>query len=345
MTSLVTGGAGFIGGHLVRELIARGDAVRVLDIDPGEELPPEAEVVRGSVTDPASVKAATKGVARVFHLAANANLWARRGDEFEAVNHQGTRHVLEAARESGAERVVVTSSEVVFVGRSTSRRPMSVDETTHLSRGEMLGPYCRSKHAAEAAALSAAREGLPVVVVNPTLPIGPGDRRPTPPSRMLLGLLNGRTPAVIACVLNFIDVRDAAIGHVLAAERGRPGERYILNAESLDMRAFVALVGEITGAPMPRRTVPYPVAFAAAAIDEFMSDHITHRQPTAPLTGVRLAHHPVRFSAEKAVRELGLPTRPLRDSLTDAITWLAGRGLVERPLPNLDKSEFEPGGS
>ncbi|MBL25930.1 MAG: hypothetical protein CMM50_00055 [Rhodospirillaceae bacterium] len=335
MVALVTGGSGFIGRHLVAALLERGEAVRVLDVEPSEALPRGAEFIRGSVTDGVAVGAAMHGVRRVYHLAANANLWVPDRGVFEAVNHGGTRTVLAAAGKAGVERIVVTSTEGVLIGKRSPRRPFRVDETAELTIGDMIGAYCRAKYRAEKAALVAARDGMPVVVVNPTLPVGPGDRRLTPPTRMILDLANGTIPAYLDCYLNFIDVRDAAAGHILAAEKGRIGARYILGGENLRMRDFIAVMAEVTGASVPHWRVPYWLAVAAATVDEARSTYVTKAPPKAPLAGVRLAGRPALVDNTRARTELGLPSRPIRDSLRDALAWLVWNGLVERPLPNL----------
>src|SRR5262245_10022602 len=194
--NLVTGGSGFIGRHLVEQLIARGERVRVLDLRPLEPAPAGVEQVTGSITDPAAVARAVAGCERVFHLAANPNLWAADPKTFDAVNHQGTRRVLEAAQKAGVQRFVYASTESIL---KSYRAPKSsvralIDETVVLSLDDMPGPYCRSKFLAEQAAREAARGGLPLVIVNPTMPIGPGDHLLTPPSKMILGFLNGETP-------------------------------------------------------------------------------------------------------------------------------------------------------
>jgi dihydroflavonol-4-reductase len=328
--TLVTGGSGFIGRHLVRLLRGRGEQVRVFDLrQPGRADDAGVEFVQGDIADAAAVDCAVAGAGRVFHLAANPNLWARDPRDFDRVNLQGTLNVLTAAERHRPQRVVYTSTESILAGLRHRAATGMIDETVDLAVDDMPGPYCRSKFLAERAALEAARRGLPVVVVNPTLPVGPGDRLMTPPSRMLVDFLHGRTPAYLETTLNVIDVRDAALGHLLAAERGRPGQRYILGGENITMSALLALLEELTGRPMPKRRVPYWMAYAYAALDEFVADRVTGRPPRAPLTGVRLARHAMRFDNSLALAELGLEPRPLRQSLADAVAWFLREGLLQ----------------
>jgi dihydroflavonol-4-reductase len=336
--NLVTGGSGFIGGHLVRLLVERGERVRVLDIAAAEGLPAKVEVVHGSILDAAALDRALSGVDRLYHLAANPNLWNRDRAVFGRINYQGTRQVLAAAARSRVTRIVYTSTESILkscrVSTRDSRRAGLADETVSLHLADMPGPYCRSKYLAEQEALAAASNGLPVVVVNPTMPIGPGDVHLTPPSRMLLGFLNGSTPAYLDCAFNLVDVRDAALGHVLAAERGQTGERYILGGRNIRMEALLQLMSEVTGLTMARWRVPYGVAVVVAVIEEGIAA-LTGRPPAAPLTGVRLARTPSVFDCSKAIDRLGLPQTPLRTSLVDAARDFAARGLLRRPLERL----------
>ena len=333
--NLVTGGGGFIGRHLVRLLVERGEAVRVLDIAGAEGLPATVDVMQGSVLDAAALDRALAGVDRLYHLAANPNLWNRDHGVFARTNHEGTRQVLAAVTRSRVSRVVYTSTESVLkscrVSTRDGRRAGPADETVALDPQDMPGPYCRSKFLAEQEALAAARSGLPVVVVNPTMPIGPGDVHLTPPTRMLLGFLNGSTPAYLDCAFNLVDVRDAALGHLLAAERGRTGERYILGGTNIGMAALLQFLAEVTGLAMPQWRVPYGVAIIVAVVEEGIAA-LTGRTPTAPLTGVRLARTPSVFDCSKAIERLGLPQTPLRTSVVDAVRDFAARGLLRRPL-------------
>lgn len=331
--SLVTGGSGFIGRHLVQMLCARGERVRVFDLrPPGADFRLRGgavEFVQGDIADAEAVARAMTGADRVFHLAANPNLWARNKDDFTRVNFQGTKNVLAAAARLRPQRIVYTSTESILAGLRGRSGGRLIDESAAPREEDLPGPYCRSKFHAERAALYAAAQGLPVVVVNPTLPVGPGDELMTPPTRMMLDFLNGRAPAYLDAEINMIDVRDAALGHLLAADHGWPGRRYILGGENLTMSALMALLEQISGRPMPKWRIPYWLAYGYAAVDEFIADRVTQRPPRAPLTGVKLVRHPMRFDNSRAHAELGLDPRPLRESLTEAFAWFRAAGLLQ----------------
>jgi len=326
--NLVTGGSGFLGGHLVRALRGLGEHVRVLDrVEP----PPDTgadEFVPGSVTDADAVARASRGAARVFHLAALADLWIRDKDDYLRVNHEGTRHVLEAAAATGVETVLHCSTEAVLT-RCTGEDEI-VDEGARPSIDAMPGPYCRAKLLAEREAFAAAADGRRVLVVSPTAPIGPGDRNLTPPTRMLLGFLNGDYPAYLETSLNLVDARDVARGFLRAAEHGVAGRRYVLAGRDIELSRLLVELEGLTGLPMVRRRVPYRLAHAFALVEEWLADHVTRRPPDAPLTGVRLAGDRARFDARRAREELGFVSRPLADSLRDAIEDLRARGLLRR---------------
>lgn len=328
--SLVTGGGGFIGLHLVKQLLEQGETVRVLEL-PDVPLPSDVEVVRGTVCDAETVRKALKNVHRLYHLAANPNLWANDKKDFNRVNYEGTCTVLQEAVKCNLEVIIYTSTESILTGKA--RHEVMVDSAAKRIIQEMPGPYCRSKFLAEQAALKAAEDGLPVVIVAPTLPIGPGDRKITPPTRMILDFMNTKTPAYLECGFNLIDVRDIAAGHILAAEQGRYGERYILGNENMTLSELLQMIEEITGLAMPKTRIPYWVALTAGVVSEFLADYVTHRQPKAPLTGVRLARYPMYFNSDKAVNELGLPQNSLHQALTDEIDWLRSQGLIMRRLP------------
>lgn len=326
--SVVTGGAGFIGRHLVRQLLALGERVRVLDVNvwPGE-LGPDVEVIRGSVLDPQAVDAALRGARHLYHLAGNPHLWARDKGEFVRVNADGTRMILERAARAGLQRIVVTSTDAVFASRrarSCGASPGEPDAEPSLA--DMAGPYCESKLLADRAARAAARKGLPVVLVHPTVPVGPGDVNRTPPTQMLLGFLNGKIPAYLECELNLIAVEDVAAGHILAAERGRVGESYILCNETMRLSRLLELLEEVSGVPMPRLRLPYWIAYGFSAVAEALADHVFGSAPVASLTGVRLARAAQQLDCPKAQRELGLPRTPVRDALCRAAEWLIAEG-------------------
>lgn len=332
--SLVTGGGGFIGLHLIRQLVEQGETVRVLEL-PDVPLPPDVEVVRGSVCDAKVVKNALKNVHRLYHLAANPNLWALDKSDFKRVNHEGTRTVLQEAARYDLEAIVYTSTEAILTGKSPRDEKMGASPQ-HVIH-DMPGPYCSSKFLAEQVAFKAAENGMPVVIVSPTLPIGPGDHKITPPTRMILDFLNTRTPAYLECGFNLIDVRDVAYGHILAAEHGKYGERYILGNENMTLGQLLRMIEEITGIAMPKMRVPYWVAFTTGVISEILADYVTRRQPRAPLTGVRLARYPMYFNSDKAIKELGLPQNSLQKALRDEIEWLNNERLIKRDIPILQQ--------
>jgi dihydroflavonol-4-reductase len=320
-TVLVTGGCGFLGRHLVMALHARGDHVRVLDLAPPDDLPDDVAFVRGSILDPAALGKALDQVACVYHLAGIAKLWTRHKSEFEWVNARGTDTVLRAASERRIARVVHCSTEAILLPKHNAQGAQ-IDERVLPPYKDMPGPYTRSKHRAEQAASAAVQQGLEVVIVNPTVPIGADDRNFTPPAAMLSMFLAGSAPAFLDCVLNLVDVRDVAAGMILAAERGRPGERYILGGENVTLRDLLAQLEAISARPMPKRTIPGPVAIAAAAVAEWIADRITGRTPAATREGVQLALRSAPFDSGKARRELGYANRPARDALEDAVRWL-----------------------
>ena len=325
--TIVTGGAGFIGGHLVALLVARGDRVRVVE-RPGActaHLPPEVEVVRADIRDPRAVAEALKGGRWVYHLAANPNLWARDRTEFDAVNHQGTVHVLDAALNAGAERVLHTSTESIL---TRARNQGAIDEDVEIALSDAVGPYCRSKLRAENEAMARARAGRPVVIANPTMPVGPGDRGLSPPTRLIRDFCLGRLPARMDCTLNLIDVRDVAEGLLRTMERGQPGRRYLLGGENLTLVSLLGLLSDLTGVPVPRWRVPYPVGLTIAFFSEIWADYLTGQPPRATLTGVRLTRRTMHFDPSRSRTALGLAPRPVRDALADAVAWLRESGQI-----------------
>jgi dihydroflavonol-4-reductase len=327
--TIVTGGAGFIGSHLVERLVARGERVRVIE-RPGADtahLPAGVEVVRADIRQANAVAEALQGARWVYHLAANPNLWVRDRSEFEAVNHQGTVHVLDAALAAGAERVLHTSTESIL---TRARNTGPIAEDVEISLSDAVGPYCRSKLLAENEAMARARAGRPVVIANPTMPVGPGDRGFSPPTRLIRDFCRGKLPARMDCTLNLIDVRDVAEGLIRTMERGEPGRRYLLGGENLTLAGLLELLSEQTGVPVPRWRVPYPLGLAVALTSEFWADHVTGRTPKATVTGLRLTRRTMHFHPSRSLAALGLTPRPVREALADAVAWLQQTGQITR---------------
>jgi dihydroflavonol-4-reductase len=318
--TVVTGGAGFVGAHLVSLLASRGERVRVIDRPgaPTEHLPPSVDVATADIRDEAAVRSALRDCGNVYHLAANPQLWTRRRGDFHAVNYRGAVHVLRAALEQGAPRVLHTSTESIL---TRARQTTPIAEDQDVPPADVIGPYCRSKYRAERYAFHLARGGAPVVVVNPTLPVGPGDRGRSPPTQMMLDCCRGKRSIYLDAELNLIDVRDVAAGMVAALERGRTGVRYLLGAENWSIRSVFERVANLSGAAAPRWKVPYPVALAAAYVDEFVADAITGHMPAATVTGVKLTRRRMHFDASKSLAELEIRPRAVGDSIAEAVAW------------------------
>ncbi|MBI4413060.1 MAG: NAD-dependent epimerase/dehydratase family protein [candidate division NC10 bacterium] len=329
MTALVTGGTGFVGAHLVRALLDQGESVRCL-VRPGSDrrnlagLP--VEVVEGDITEPFAAARAVRGCDTVFHAAALYQLWVPDPAPMYRVNVGGTRTVLAAAGEAGAKRIVYTST-VGALGNPGDGRPGT--ETTPVTLADMVGHYKRSKFLAEQEALRLARAGLPVVIVNPSAPVGAYDVKPTPTGQMMVDFLRGRMRGVLRTGLNLVAASDVAAGHLLAAERGKAGERYILGHANLMLEEIFTLLARLTGIPAPRLRVPYGVAYVAGVAAEVLS-RLTGRPPRIPLTGVRMARKVMFFDAGKAVRELGLPQTPVEAALREAVDWFTAHGYAGR---------------
>ena len=324
LVSLVTGGAGFVGKHLVRALTARGEAVRVLDLSPAADV----QSIEGSITDPAAAKRACDGATSVFHLAGNAQLWTRDPGVFERVNAHGTETMLEAARDAGVKRFVHCSSLTTYVSRRAPIGSSEADESLRLDETDMLGAYPRSKLLADRMVEAAAGDGFDAVIAAPTEPLGPGDDALTPPTQMILDFLNRKTPAYIDCVLNFTPVDSLADGLIAVRENGRAGEKYLLGGDNTPMDELLLLIETISGVKTPKTKLPYGVALAAGVVDTHLVSRITGKPPKAPLTGVRLAGRRVQFSSEKARRELGWTAGPLKPAMEKTIAWMRETGLA-----------------
>lgn len=338
MHCFVTGATGFIGANLVRELNDRGHAVRAL-VRPEADLRGLAgarwEPVYARLTDRPALAAAMRGCDWCFHVAASYHLWLPDYAPLYTANVEGTRAVLEAAGDAGCQRIVYTSTVGVLRPPPPQRgRPAPVDETALATLDEMTNPYKRSKWLAEKLARELAARGLPVVMVNPTAPVGPRDVKPTPTGQIIVDFLNGAMPAYLDTGLNWVHVRDVAIGHILAAERGRVGERYILgHAEgNWTLQEALSILSEISGRPAPKWRIPYAVAHLFACLDEVKS-RWTRRPPRAPLAGVRMARYKMFFTPAKAVRELGLPQTHPRTGLEAAVSWFQAQGMASGLKP------------
>lgn len=327
MTALVTGATGFLGSHVARLLVTRGEPVRAMAREASTRRALDGvavEWVVGDLRDAASLDRAMRGVRRVFHVAADYRLWAAQPREIYESNVSGTRNLLEAAGRAGVERFVYTSSVATIAVSRPGRLP---DEDVDARLDEMIGHYKRSKFLAEQAAMEAARSGLPVVVVNPTTPVGPGDWKPTPTGRIILDFLTGRMPAYVDTGLNLVAVEDAAAGHLLAAERGAVGRRYILGAENLTLKQILDVLARLAGRPAPRLRMPHAVALAAAHVDTFVA-RLTGREPRIPVDGVRMSCHRMFVDASRAVRELGFRPASVAAALERAVRWYQANGYV-----------------
>ena len=325
---LVTGASGFLGWHVARALLERGYAVRAL-VRPGsrvDELDVDART--GDLRDAASLKRAAAGCGLVFHVAADYRLWARTPDDLYHSNVEGTRNLLRAARNAGVERVVYTST-VGVIGIPSDGIG---DEDTPVAFKDMVGHYKRSKFLAERVALEFARGGLPVVIVNPTAPVGDHDVKPTPTGQIVLDFLRGGMPAYIDTGLNVVDARDCAQGHLLACERGRAGERYILGSENLTLAEILGALARLAGRKAPTVRLPYALAYLAGAWSTARAG-FTHRPPRIPLEAVRMGRKRMWVTHEKARRELGFEPAPAETALARAVEWFSGAWSAPSEFP------------
>lgn len=326
MKALVTGATGFIGSAVARALVAAGTEVRVL-VRPGTDLRAlnglPVESVPGDLCDAASLHSALAGCNHLYHVAAHYALWAPDTSVFYKVNVDGTRSLMEAAKNIGTERIVYTSS-VAAIG-------VPVDggvahEGTESSLEQMIGDYKRSKYLAEQEVLQFAKTGLPVVIVNPSAPIGVFDVKPTPTGQIVVDFMKGRIPAYMETGMNLTDVEDVAIGHLQAMERGRIGERYILGNRNLMLRDIFEMLSVITGVKAPTIKLPRGLVLPLAHINQWIADYVTHQTPRIPLEGVRMAKYKMHYDCSKAIRELGLPQTPVEVALEKAVKWFRDHG-------------------
>ncbi len=332
MTALVTGGTGFVGSHVARLLVSRGEPIRALAragsrLDNLTELDPRlTEIVTGDLNDPASLKNAISGCSALYHVAADYRLWAKDPADLYRSNVEGTRNILQAAADASLSKVVYTST-VGALGMPHDGTPGN--EETPVSESNMIGHYKRSKFRAEQEANKFAQNGLPVVIVNPSTPVGENDIKPTPTGKIILDFLNGRLPAYVDTGLNLVDVRDEAEGILHAGERCKPGERYILGSKNLTLKQMLEMLSDITGRRVPRFQLPYAAAWTFVGIENIVTAGLLRREPAHPFEGVKMARHRMFFDASKAVRELHLPQSPVEQALQRAVEWFRNNGYTK----------------
>ena len=326
MKALVTGATGFIGGAVARALVSAGTDVRVL-VRPNSDLRNlrgmQVEQVHGDLRDRDALRRALIGCRQLYHVAAHYALWAKDPTVFYDINVTGTRVLLEAAREVGTERIVYTST-IGAIGLPPNGGVGT--EQTPVSLSQMAGHYKRSKYLAEQEVLTLARAGLPVVIVNPSAPVGAGDIKPTPTGQMIVDFMKRRMWAYIETGMNLIDVDDVAIGHLRAMERGRIGERYILGHRNLTLREIFTILSRLTGIPAPHLKLPWQAILPLAYVNRWFADYISHQAPRIPLEGVRMAKYHMHYDCSKAVRDLDLPQTSAEVALKKAVTWFGENG-------------------
>ena len=327
MKAFLTGASGFVGSHVLRALEASGATVRCLVRASSSRRALEgtaAEVVEGDLLEGDALARAIDGCSHVFHVAADYRLFVRRPAEMYASNVEGTRNVLRAAARAGVERIVYTST-VGTLGPMAD--DSAADESSAVALGDMVGHYKRSKYLAKRAAKELAADGLPVVIVHPSAPVGEADWKPTATGKIILDFMRRRLPALVDTGLNLVDVRDVAAGHLLAAAKGRIGEEYILGHRNMTLAEIVEALGAITGLPVPRVRLPHWIPLGLAAVDTTLA-RLLPREPWLPLEAVRLARHKMYFDPSKAVAELGLPQTPIEQPLRRAVEWYRSHGYV-----------------
>jgi len=330
MATLVTGASGFLGSHVARELVARGEDVRIL-MRPSStnraisDL--SLEYTTGDLRDPASLDRAVSGVQYIFHVAADYRLWAKKSKDIYDSNVEGTKNLLAAAKRSckTLERFVYTST----VATIAVDRPQLPNESTDAKLDEMVGHYKRSKWMAEQEALKAAKEGLPVVVVMPTTPVGPGDWKPTPTGKIILDFLNGKMPGYVETGLNFVGVEQCAAGHLLVAENGKVGQRYLLGGENMTLKQLLDALAKITGLPAPKLKIPHGLALGVAYLNTAFS-RLLGKEPQIPVEGVKIAQHMMFVDASRAQKELGFQPGSVKAALERAVRWYIDNGYVTK---------------
>ena len=330
MTTLVTGATGFVGAAVVRRLLARGETVRVLtrpasDRSNIDDLP--VEIALGDLLAPDSLPAALSSCRSLYHVAADYRLWAPKPEAMYQANVEGSRNLIRHAMAAGVERIVYTSS-VAVLGRTADGRP--ADEETPVTIDDMIGHYKRSKFLAEEAVRSLiADEDAPVIIVNPSTPIGPRDIKPTPTGRMIVEAAAGRMPAYVDTGLNIVHVDDVAEGHLLAHDRGRIGERYVLGGQDMTLAEILRAIAEIVGRPPPKVRLPHNLILPIAVLAESWARLFKTGEPFVTIDGIRMAKKRMFFSSAKAKAALGYSHRPPQDALRDAVAWFEGNGYLK----------------
>jgi dihydroflavonol-4-reductase len=326
MKTLVTGATGFVGSHVAGTLLSAGHSVRVLT-RPGSDARAlrgvAVEQVTGDLRDPSSLDRALAGIECVFHVAADYRLWSRHPEEIYESNVTGTRNMLEAARRAKVDRFVYTGT-VATIAVDRSALP---NESTDAQVDEMVGHYKRSKWLAEKEVMKAAASGMPVAIAMPTTPVGPGDWKPTPTGKIIVDFLTGKMPGYVETGLNFVAVEDVAAGHLLVAEKGKIGERYLLGAENLTLKQVLDKLAEISGLPAPRLKIPHAIALGYAYAENAVS-RVLGREPQIPVEGVKIAQHNMFVDCSKASRELGFNAGPVGAALERAVRWYEENGYV-----------------
>jgi dihydroflavonol-4-reductase len=326
MTTLVTGAAGFLGSHVTRQLVARGEDVRVLVRASSSNRAISdlsLEYITGDLRDQSSLVRAMNGVRRVFHVAADYRLWSKNPQDIYDSNVGGTKNLLAAARQAGVEKLIYTST----VATIAVDRPALPNEFTDSKLDEMVGHYKRSKWMAEQEVLQAAKDGLPVVVAMPTTPVGPWDWKPTPTGKIIVDFLNGKMPGYVETGLNFVGVEDCATGHLLIAEKGKIGERYLLGAENLTLKQVLDSLAQLTGLPAPKFKIPHNLALGVAYAETAFS-RLIGREPQIPVEGVKIAQHLMFVDCTRAQRELGFRAEPVSAAFERAVRWYEKNGYV-----------------
>jgi dihydroflavonol-4-reductase len=326
MTTLVTGAAGFLGSHVARQLVARGEDVRVL-MRPSSNNRAisdlSLEYVTGDLREAASLERAMNGVNRVFHVAADYRLWAKNPKDIYDSNVGGTKNLLAAAKKAGVEQLIYTST----VATIAVDRPELPNESTQAKLEEMIGHYKRSKWMAEQEVLRAAKNGLPAIVAMPTTPVGPWDWKPTPTGKIILDFLNGKMPGYVETGLNFVGVEECAAGHLLVSEKGKIGERYLLGAENLTLKGLLDLLAKITGLRAPAMKIPHGVALGVAYVESAFS-RLIGKEPQIPVEGVKIAQHKMFVDCSRARKELGFQPGPVAAALERAVRWYRANGYM-----------------